>query len=224
MEITRNGDLLYGINLKKPIYIIGVGAVGSFVATTLARTGFANLHIADFDKVEAHNISNQAFNHEHIDQLKVDACEDLCLKINPECKVTKYPKGLDLEKPLDIIGSDGIVMVCVDTMEGRRSIYNALKYKERKILECRMDFKSFQLYWCVTPNKNYEDMLNIEGSVPLSACGSPVSIAFTSQSLACFMVAKMIDFSNEEETDDTGGELLVSLSPFQMLDNIWRIK
>ena len=46
---------------NKEVHIIGVGAVGSFIALTLAKLGLQKLTIWDFDTVEETNVANQVY-------------------------------------------------------------------------------------------------------------------------------------------------------------------
>ena len=60
-----------------PIHIVGAGATGSRVFMALVELGINNITVWDFDTVEAHNLANQAFTHQHIGQPKVQALECL---------------------------------------------------------------------------------------------------------------------------------------------------
>ena len=52
------------------IHVIGVGAVGSYIALTLAKLGIKKLYIWDFDTVEEHNITNQVYNYNDLGKPK----------------------------------------------------------------------------------------------------------------------------------------------------------
>jgi len=43
----------------KPITVIGAGGIGAATVVALAKTGFENITIYDFDTVEEHNLPNQ---------------------------------------------------------------------------------------------------------------------------------------------------------------------
>ena len=57
---------------KRRIDVIGAGATGSRVVLALAKLGLDNIHVWDFDHVEAHNIANQVFGLADIGKLKID--------------------------------------------------------------------------------------------------------------------------------------------------------
>ena len=40
----------------KPITVIGAGGIGAATVVALAKTGFENITVYDFDKVEEHNL------------------------------------------------------------------------------------------------------------------------------------------------------------------------
>lgn len=59
------------------IGIVGLGSVGSLVAETLARMGFQDLVLIDFDRVEPHNLDRLVIGTAHdIGRLKVDVAND----------------------------------------------------------------------------------------------------------------------------------------------------
>ena len=117
-----------------PVNIVGVGAIGSNVAVTLARMGYNTLHIWDFDTVEAHNITNQMYTESQVGKSKVDACEENILAINPQCKVIKHAEGLQPDYTIN-----GIVFMCVDNIDLRREIVEANKMN--KYCLCISDFR-----------------------------------------------------------------------------------
>ena len=64
------------------VHVIGLGAIGSHVCEMLARIGVENIHIYDFDTVEAHNIANQNYFYDDVGVLKVLATKRNCTLIN----------------------------------------------------------------------------------------------------------------------------------------------
>ena len=43
----------------KPVTVIGAGGIGAATAVALAKTGFENITVYDFDTLEEHNIPSQ---------------------------------------------------------------------------------------------------------------------------------------------------------------------
>jgi len=217
MDLLRNGNLLDKIDLDERIDIIGLGASGSFVATTLVRTGFRNLWLHDFDKIEKHNICNQDFTEDQIGISKITATVKNIMKINKDvqwiCNFEAITKSNIKEK----LGKSKNIFMCADSMECRRLVYDTFQYDEINLIESRLDYTGCQIYSCITPEKRYRDCLNHEGGVAVSACGSPVSICVTSQLAASTMVSRYIQL----KTSGIVGECLISLDPPQLMYNGW---
>ena len=83
---------------EKTILIVGVGGVGGYVATSLARSGVRNLIIMDFDTIDITNINRQITAYSStIGLKKVDVLEKMLLDINPNMNVIKYDTFLNSE-------------------------------------------------------------------------------------------------------------------------------
>ena len=59
MDLAKQSEYFNPINVTDEIHIIGLGAIGSTLAEQLARMGFTNFYIYDFDRIEEKNIVNQ---------------------------------------------------------------------------------------------------------------------------------------------------------------------
>jgi len=82
----------------KRIAIAGMGGVGGFHLTTLARLGIGAFHIADFDRFELANFNRQiGATMETIGQPKVDVLASLARQINPELEIVTFPAGVSAE-------------------------------------------------------------------------------------------------------------------------------
>lgn len=107
----------------KKVAIIGLGNIGSHTALALARMGVQNLTVFDFDSVEEHNLSSQAYSIEHVGYPKVDAiAETIVDTINSDAEVETVPLPY-VNQPL---GDDTIVICAVDSMIERRKIQRAI--------------------------------------------------------------------------------------------------
>ena len=113
LNTLRHQDFFDPIDVKEEVHIIGVGAVGSHIATALARLGIKNIHIWDFDNVESHNIPNQIFTEVDIGKLKIDAVESKMISINSEISIQKHNRYESQELK-------GYVFSCVDNIEIRK--------------------------------------------------------------------------------------------------------
>ena len=87
---TSRTELLIGKDgieqLKsKSVTLVGVGGVGGYVATMLARAGIGKIKLVDFDKVSPSNINRQVVaNVNTIGRSKVEVLREMLLEINPE--------------------------------------------------------------------------------------------------------------------------------------------
>lgn len=75
---------------KYNILLIGVGAIGSSLASILARGGIKKINIQDRDFVEPGNICRSIYNLQSVTKSKVDALRDLIWGISPHIKVKTH--------------------------------------------------------------------------------------------------------------------------------------
>jgi len=123
-------------NLK----IFGVGSIGSFLTLNLAKLGFSDITVFDFDKIELHNISNQFYRISDIGKLKTEALKevtkefsDINLNIINE-KITPQNTSMLAEE----ININSILVLCFDTLKSRKLVYDALKGYPNILLDLRM--------------------------------------------------------------------------------------
>jgi len=79
----------------KRVAIAGMGGVGGFHLTTLARLGISRFNIADLDTFELANFNRQAGAVvSTLGRPKVDTLADMARDINPECDIKVFPGGV----------------------------------------------------------------------------------------------------------------------------------
>lgn len=115
---TRHRDLLSGEALKKRIVVVGAGAIGSFVVLSLAKMGFQNITVYDFDTVEPENIGAQFYPVSAIGKYKTEALSDLVYSFTGTI-IQSVPCKIDKK---DEINCD-IFISAVDSMEVRRMLF-----------------------------------------------------------------------------------------------------
>lgn len=190
--------------VKKPIHIIGCGAIGSTLALQLARCGIIDISLWDFDTVEQHNLANQQFHYKHIGFDKTEALEELILAINPHAKVTKYAKYTDEQL-------DGYVFMAVDNIDTRKEIVIHNKYNVNldAMFDFRMRLKDAQHFgadWMFEEHK--ENLLNTmdftqaeaDEQTPVNACGMSLSIIPTVETVVAVGVANFINYLHDAKT------------------------
>ena len=180
-----------------PVHVIGAGATGSWVVLMLAKMGVQNIHVWDFDKVEEHNLPNQAFGTSHVGKQKVESIGFIA-KAFADCEITVHNERVDGSQRLS-----GIVFMLTDTMSSRKEIWEkAIKLKPqiKLLVETRMDLEGGFIY-CVNPIntaqiKEYESSFYTDEQAAVSACGTSQSLIATGIQISSIAVWCMINFHN----------------------------
>jgi len=101
--------------------LIGAGCINSNLIPFLARIGFSDVTVFDFDLVEEKNRKNQIYRTKDIGTLKVNALHDIILEMTG---VKIHP----MAEKIDAQVLSGIVICGVDSMKERRKIWqNCIK-------------------------------------------------------------------------------------------------
>lgn len=133
MDLQKSIGFFDPTKLNKEIHIIGCGAVGSYIAVQLAKSGASGITLWDFDTVEEKNIVNQAFDTRYINKPKVAALKHMLKQINPEINIkarnTKYTN-----QPVS-----GYIFLAVDSIDVRREI--VMELKDNKNIDSFYDFR-----------------------------------------------------------------------------------
>jgi hypothetical protein len=140
-HLTRQLDLIPMEVLGEPITIIGAGAIGSWTCLALAKMGFGNLTVWDFDKVDAVNLNSQFYRTKDVGYYKCGALEEL---VHDYTGVRIGRQGR-----YDFGAFPGIVISAVDSMEVRKRIWDNHKDRSpgtRLIIDPRMGAETALLY------------------------------------------------------------------------------
>lgn len=112
----------------KRVLIIGLGSGGAPIAVELAKAGVGHFVVADFDRVELHNLPRHICTVNDLGRLKTDAVADAILGKNPYCDVKRLP--VNVNEHLDMLDREiadaDIVMVCTDNNTSRYNISQLL--------------------------------------------------------------------------------------------------
>lgn len=205
MDLNKHYEFFNPLAIEQSIHIIGCGAIGSNLATQLTRLGCSKIHLYDFDTVEEHNITNQAFMALQLKLLKTKALKQLLLNINPACDITLHDKGWVPDTPLS-----GYVFICTDSIESRKAI--VLENQYNPLIEAFFDFRmrltDAQHY--AAKSTNIKQMTNLLTSMdftheeakeatPLSACGTTLSVLPTIWQIVSLGVTNFINLIRKNE-------------------------
>jgi len=136
------------------VAIIGLGNIGSHATLTLARLGIQNFKLWDFDTIEEHNLSSQAFSLLDISQKKNNTMKEKIQELNRSANIELFEKfeAKDVSK----INNDDIIVIAIDTMNGRKEIYQHLKKANKEfnlLIDSRVGGSQLEIYNC----KNLEE-------------------------------------------------------------------
>lgn len=198
--------------------IIGVGAVGSRIALSLAKLGIANIRVWDFDKIEEHNIANQIYGNDQIGQFKAEALRDL-IKRNTGNEIQAMVEKVDGTQELG-----DIIFLSPDTMASRQEIWDkAIKLGKghaKAMFDSRMGADSARTYW-VNPIMRshilgWEKTLYKDEQAVESLCGTPITVGPTAEITAALAVWSFIRWFRWDAGKDDfepENEIISSVNP-----------
>ncbi|MBY0560131.1 ThiF family adenylyltransferase [Hyphomicrobium sp.] len=102
--------------------VVGVSGTGSIAAEQLARLGFGNITLVDFDMVETKNLNrilNATTRDAEAQRLKVDMFAGAIASHRGEGIARKVPTTIATREAICAVGQCDVVFCCVDTQEGR---------------------------------------------------------------------------------------------------------
>ena len=184
MEETRErfkGAMWFNLP-KQDIYIVGAGAIGSWAALFLARSGVAkSLVIMDDDVVTPVNLAGQFYGMKDIGQLKVSALSENLKSFADINTDSLYTINIKIDNS-DMISGCKIIISAVDNMKTRKILFDSWKKSVRKgyeegdgnpyiFIDGRMSAENFQIYF-ITPDKieEYEATLFNDDEVAEAPC------------------------------------------------------
>jgi molybdopterin/thiamine biosynthesis adenylyltransferase/rhodanese-related sulfurtransferase len=102
------------------VLIIGAGGLGSPAALYLSAAGVGTLGIADFDRVEAHNLQRQLLHDDStLGDLKVTSAARRLRATNPFITVVEHPEGITAANALALFAAYDVIIDGTDTFSTR---------------------------------------------------------------------------------------------------------
>ena len=198
MNVIKHLEYFNPMDVKDPVHIIGLGAIGSHIAELLTRLGIQNFHLYDFDTVTDYNLANQMFIFSDIGEAKTTAIANMIHSINFDARITVHDKGWQ-GNPLT-----GYVFICVDNIDIRKQIchYCRCNPNVKAVFDFRMRLSDAQHYAAAGNPKDIGALLNTmnftqeeaNAATPVSACGSTLSVIPTIKVITSLGVANFINF------------------------------
>lgn len=195
------------------IHIIGAGATGSRLWLALVELGLTNIHIYDFDEVEAHNLANQVYMANHVGMAKVSALKEYySMKTDRPAPDSMTFNQERIEPGGNPERFPGILFLLTDTMASRKEIFDSYvdpiagNMTTSLMIETRMassygDVKVINPFDPVQV-KQWRGSLISDNDAEVSACGSSISVGPTASIIANFAVWQMIHaLTNEKALD-----------------------
>ncbi len=110
--------------------VVGLGSVGSFIAETLARSGFENIVLIDFDEIQQHNLDRLVVGtSDDIGKLKVEVARERIIKVCTanEVNIRAVPTSIVEERGYLAALDCDVLFSCVDRPRARQ-ILNHFAY------------------------------------------------------------------------------------------------
>ena len=148
---------------KEKILVAGCGGVGGYVIEGLVRSGFLDLTIVDYDKVDITNCNRQIIAlSSTINQDKVELIKKRAIDINPEANITalKIKVSMDNIEKLFLNDYTYVIDAC-DDIKAKELLLTYCNKKKIPIISCmgmgkRLDPTRIEI---TTIEKTYNDPL-----------------------------------------------------------------
>jgi len=170
--------------------VIGVGAIGRQVALQLTAMGIPWLQLLDFDSVEISNLASQGYFEKDLDKLKVNATAELCRQINGDIEINAMPQRFRRSTKVG-----NIVFVCVDSINTRQIIWEAVKDKVNCFCDGRMSAEVLRVLTACDfeSHKHYPTTLFNAEEAFLGPCTAKTTI-YCANIAAGFMLAQFTKY------------------------------
>ncbi|TFG24148.1 MAG: ThiF family adenylyltransferase [Promethearchaeota archaeon] len=163
-HISRNIGLISALEQEKlrnaSVAIFGMGGLGGPLAEQLVRAGFEHLIICDNDKFESTNLNRQICSLNDLGKFKIEAIEELLLKINPDTKIQKYYE-IDEKNISEILHNVSIVALTLDDVIASLIISRESRKKEIPMIET-WGIPYLWAWWFTSDNADFETCYNLK--------------------------------------------------------------
>lgn len=172
--------------------VIGVGAIGRQVALQLAAIGIRCMALYDPDRVNIENLAPQGFWESDLGASKVTAVSKLAHEQFPKMELHTFSERFrkshvqkwSQQRPI-------AVFCCVDSIEARKLIWEAIKHKAQFFCDGRMAAEVIRVLTCDVPSidRHYQTTLFSASEAYAGECTSKSTI-YTASIAAGLMVGQ----------------------------------
>ncbi len=183
--LMRGEDALKKI-AEARLTICGLGAIGSNLAESLARQGFKNFFIIDFDRIEEHNIGTQSYSLDEIGALKTSALSNHLYRIS-KILPGYYESKLDKANVKRLLVGSEIVIDSFDNSESRKAVTEFCTQTKRECVHLGLNEAYGEVVW----NEEYrvpEDRGVDACNYPLARNIIMLTVAVASETLINFIL------------------------------------
>lgn len=202
----RQRDLVPAKKLKDTtIVVIGAGAVGRQVIGILSHMGASTINIVDPDMVSVENLAVQGYRPDQIGKSKVVACKEDFSAVNPgQLMIRTYEEKFNRFMKFPISGPL-VVFSCVDSIESRRFIFEALlearSYKDKyaMFVDGRMAAEYLEVYTHLQGRSKdyYLESLGLDNREYPASCTGRTTL-YSCYTLAGMMVAEFVKWLRDQ--------------------------
>lgn len=117
------------------VLVIGAGGLGSPAALYLAAAGVGTIGIADFDKVEAHNLQRQLLHDDaSVGMLKVESAARRLQATNPFIKIATHAEGVTVGNAVELFSGYDVIVDGTDNFTSRYLNNDAAFFARRPLV------------------------------------------------------------------------------------------
>lgn len=106
--------------LESRVLVVGLGGLGSPAALYLAAAGVGTIGLADFDKVEVHNLQRQIIHGEgDVGRPKVDSAAERLRALDPAVRLEVHREGVTTANAVSLFSGYDVIVDCTDNFPVR---------------------------------------------------------------------------------------------------------
>lgn len=149
MELSKEEKERYSRHLRIPgfgedvqlklrnssILVIGVGGLGSPALLYLAAAGVGRLGIADFDRIERHNLQRQIlFSDDDVGLPKVEVAKKRLQALNPYTEIVLHEEGINPANARDVLSRYDVIVDGSDNFDTRYLVNDASFFEKKPLV------------------------------------------------------------------------------------------